>query len=91
MYFITICTKDKEHYFGEIADGIMNLSEVGECLQEQITQTPEIRADMNVEIPLFVIMATRDELGGKRGCPPGLGTDQMHPNTFGTHMRVIIS
>ncbi len=56
MYFITICTKDKEHYFGEIADGIMNLSEVGECLHEQFTKTPEIRADMNVEIPLFVIM-----------------------------------
>ena len=56
MYFITICTKDKEHYFGEITDGVMNLSEVGKCLQEQITKTPEIRADMNVEIPLFVIM-----------------------------------
>jgi len=56
MYFITICTKDKEHYFGEITDGVMNLSEIGKCLQEQIVKTPEIRADMNVEMPLFVIM-----------------------------------
>ncbi len=56
MYFVTICTKDREHYFGEITDGEMNLSEIGKCLHEQIVKTPEMRADMNLEIPLFVIM-----------------------------------
>ena len=56
MYFVTICTKDREHYFGEITDGEMNLSEIGKCLQEQIVKTPEMRTDMNMEIPLFVIM-----------------------------------
>ncbi|MBO7132814.1 MAG: hypothetical protein J6W06_01460 [Bacteroidales bacterium] len=56
MYFVTICTKDRKHYFGEITDGEMNLSEIGKCLQEQIVKTPEMRADMNMEIPLFVIM-----------------------------------
>lgn len=28
-YFITICTKDKAHYFGEIIQGVMILSKVG--------------------------------------------------------------
>ena len=28
-YFITICTKDREHYFGEIVDGGMVLSDIG--------------------------------------------------------------
>ena len=28
-YFITICTKNREHYFGEIRDGKMNLSPAG--------------------------------------------------------------
>jgi REP element-mobilizing transposase RayT len=28
-YFITICTKNKQHYFGEIVDGKMKLSSVG--------------------------------------------------------------
>ncbi len=56
MYFVTICTKDREHYFGEITDGEMSLSEIGKCLHEQIVKTPEMRADMNLEIPLFVIM-----------------------------------
>ena len=34
----------------------MNLSEIGKCLHEQIVKTPEMRKDMNMEIPLFVIM-----------------------------------
>lgn len=33
-YFVTICTKDKEHYFGEIVDGRMRLSPVG-CIVRQ--------------------------------------------------------
>ena len=28
-YFITICTKNREHYFGEIAGGVMQLSNTG--------------------------------------------------------------
>ncbi len=28
-YFITICTKNREHFFGEIVDGKMNLSPLG--------------------------------------------------------------
>ena len=53
-YFITICTKDREHYFGEIEDGEMVLSEIGDytrqCI-EQITQH-----NPYAEIPLYVIM-----------------------------------
>lgn len=30
IYFITICTKNRFHYFGEINNGIMNLSPIGE-------------------------------------------------------------
>lgn len=29
FYFVTICTKDRHHYFGEIRDGIMGLTEHG--------------------------------------------------------------
>jgi REP element-mobilizing transposase RayT len=28
-YFITICTRNREHFFGEIIDAKMNLSEIG--------------------------------------------------------------
>ena len=55
-YYVTICTKDRENYFGRIVDGVMEMSEMGKCLKEQILLTSEMRADMNVEIPLFSIM-----------------------------------
>lgn len=29
LYFITICTKNREHYFGEVINGEMQLSHVG--------------------------------------------------------------
>lgn len=29
-YFVTICTRDKEHYFGKIIDGEMRFSFIGE-------------------------------------------------------------
>lgn len=34
LYFITICTQNKEHYFGEIADEKMKLSEIGEIAEK---------------------------------------------------------
>ena len=37
-YFVTICTSDRDHYFGKITNGIMHLSEIGmiarDCWQE---------------------------------------------------------
>ncbi len=35
-YFVTIVTKDREHYFGEIVDGRMLYSEVGKICDEQL-------------------------------------------------------
>ena len=35
-YFITICTKNRENYFGEIIDWKMILNEMGEILNEEI-------------------------------------------------------
>lgn len=55
-YFITICTKNREHFFGEIENHIMTLSEIGEYLKEQILATPKKRPDMNMDIPTFAIM-----------------------------------
>lgn len=55
-YFVTICTKDREHFFGEIKDSAMTLSEIGDYLKQQILSTPQVRPDMNIEIPVFTIM-----------------------------------
>ena len=53
-YFIPICTKHREHFFGEIEYGVMVLSDVGKYAAEQFqnVSTHYPYAD----IPLFTIM-----------------------------------
>lgn len=55
-YFITICTHNREHYFGEIENGIMKFSEIGKNALTEWEKTAEIRADMNVKLGEFVVM-----------------------------------
>ena len=54
-YFVTFCTKNRELYFGDVVDGRMELSEIGQWVQTQIEQTAVIRQN-DVEIPIFVVM-----------------------------------
>ena len=53
-YFITICTKDKRHYFGHIHDAQMHLSSIGHYCSMQIAQLSSLHTF--VEVPLFVVM-----------------------------------
>lgn len=41
VFFITICTQDKEHYFGEIKNSEMNLSPIGDFLDKQLQRSYE--------------------------------------------------
>ena len=54
-YFVTFCTKNHDLYFGDVIDGRMELSEIGEWAVKQIEQTAIIRQN-DVEIPMFVVM-----------------------------------
>ncbi len=53
-YFITICTKNREHHFGEIFDGTMQLSALGKYAEQCIKQIP--MHNPYAQVPLFVIM-----------------------------------
>ncbi len=53
-YYVTICTKDREQFFGEIINGKMKLSRIGEIAEHEWKQTCEIRK--NVELDEYVIM-----------------------------------
>lgn len=53
-YFVTICTKNRLHYFGEVVDGTMQLTDVGKYASQCIMKISEIHPD--AEMPLFVIM-----------------------------------
>lgn len=55
-YFITICTKNKQHYFGTIRNETMYYSTLGKQLAQIIQQTHSIRDDQYIEIPIYTIM-----------------------------------
>jgi hypothetical protein len=54
MYFITICTHDRECMFGEINEGKMMLNEQGNIANEEWFKTNEIRKNMDLDV--FVVM-----------------------------------
>lgn len=53
-YFVTLCTKDKIHYFGEIIGGEMKLNAVGEFAARQL----ELASTFNskIVVSLYVVM-----------------------------------
>ncbi|MDR6968813.1 REP element-mobilizing transposase RayT [Flavobacterium arsenatis] len=53
-YFITICTKDRKHYFGEITNGEMELSPIGELAHQFWNEIPAHFPF--VELGNFVVM-----------------------------------
>jgi putative transposase len=66
MYFVTICTKNRVNYFGEIIDGrdamhrvstpILRPTEIGEIAHLEWHKSAELRPDMNLELGEFVVM-----------------------------------
>jgi putative transposase len=56
MYFVTICTKNKDPYFGEIIDSILQPTEIGKIAYSEWYKTIELRPDMNLESGEFEVM-----------------------------------
>ncbi|MCQ2607802.1 MAG: hypothetical protein MJ197_03845 [Bacteroidales bacterium] len=54
VYFITICTKNREHYFGKIDNEGMKLSEIGQYAEKCWREIPQHFP--HVEIPIWVVM-----------------------------------
>jgi putative transposase len=54
LYFITICTKDRECFFGKIADGEMVLNDAGKIAYEEWEKLP--KRFPNFELDVFQIM-----------------------------------
>ncbi|MBO9683216.1 MAG: hypothetical protein J7502_11205 [Flavisolibacter sp.] len=70
MYFVTICTKNRQCYFGEIVNlpvetqciaslqqqPTLNPTEIGKIARDEWFKTPELRPDMNLELGEFIVM-----------------------------------
>ena len=76
-YFITICTHQREHLFGEIVDGVMQLNEFGVIAQEEWQKTALIRSE--IELGEFVIMP--NHFHGIIWIVDGRGTARRAPTT----------
>ena len=53
-YFITVCTKDRRPFFGEVIAGIMHRSPLGDIVAEEWLNTAKVRP--NVELDEWIIM-----------------------------------
>lgn len=54
IYFVTICSKDKQHIYGKISDGKMTLSTIGNIINECLMAIPNHHKD--VELWNYVVM-----------------------------------
>lgn len=55
-YFITICTKNRECFFGKIRNGEMFLNDLGKIVESEWEKTFELRPDMNLFMGEYVVM-----------------------------------
>jgi len=75
IYFITICTQNRECLFGEIVDGAMRLHEAGRFVSEEWEKTAEIRGEIDLDEWLVMpnhfhgILVVSDGRGTARRAP----------------------
>ena len=55
-YFVTICTQNREYYFGDVLNGKMQLSEIGKIVDAEWLKTFEMHPDMNLKRGAYIIM-----------------------------------
>ena len=55
-YYVTIITKKRIHYFGEIVEKKMHLSSIGKIVEEEWYKSFEMRPDMNLQMGEFIVM-----------------------------------
>jgi hypothetical protein len=56
VYFITICTQNRNQFFGKITNQKMTLSAIGQIVDEEWRRSFDVRADMNLIMDEYVIM-----------------------------------
>ncbi len=54
-YFVTICTQNREPYFGQVVDQAMSLSPIGEIAHQYWSEIPQ-HSPSNIQVDAFIIM-----------------------------------
>lgn len=83
-YFITICTKDRLHYFGEICDGSMHYSEIGLFCLNQLENAnlynDKIEMVVHVVMPNHIHAIVRVKSGSNGLTGSGENIQRRSPN-----------
>jgi len=53
-YFVTLCTRGRECFFGDVVDGEMRLSSIGEIVADEWQRTPTIHP--NIALDEWIVM-----------------------------------
>jgi putative transposase len=81
VYYVTMCTKDRVHFFGEVVDGRMNENDLAaiaqSCWNELPEQYPIVQLDQFVIMPNHVhgIIILMDDMVGATSRRPDMGAD----------------
>ena len=54
VYFVTICVAQREHYFGKITNGEMQLADIGKYTDKCVMEMQHLHSD--IVVPLYVVM-----------------------------------
>ncbi len=87
-YFITICTHNREHFFGHIKNNRMCLNEIGSVATKEWYKSPIIRPDLNLQLGSFITMPNhihgiiiigQNEYNNCRDATHGVSTNKFGP------------
>jgi REP element-mobilizing transposase RayT len=96
-YFVTVCTRAKECFFGEVVRGEVRLSPMGEIIAEEWDKTAQVRPDVILDqciiMPSHVhgVIALTKELGPRtvetpqRGVSTGSRPQIVRPSRLPSH------
>lgn len=89
-YFVTICTRNREHLFGEIQDGMMGLSNMGrvvmDCMKQIPNHFPGVTIDTAVAMPdhVHILLHIGDVQSNDGRCVACYApTNDIADNTYG--------
>ncbi len=89
IYFVTICTKNREHFFGHINNGKMILSDMGKIVELEWEKTFVLRKDMNLKMGEYIVMPNHFHaiiVIGKNQYNNMSGREQCIASLPGTHL-----
>lgn len=95
-YFVTICTRKRIHYFGEIVNDEMLFTAIGNIAIQKWMETPSIRPDMNITLDEFTLMPNHFHgiinIGENDfNCKRGGSVQGAYKNSFGPQTKNLAS